>query len=79
MSSVLRKTLRALRATADALPDTRNGPNLKYTLSDAVLSSFACFFLQCRSFRFFERRLEQLHTRSNHRSLFGLHGIPSVP
>ncbi len=77
MENVIRTVAQRLQATADCLPDARSGPNLRYRLADAVLSAFACFFLQSPSFLNFQRRLEKRHSRSNCHSLFGMSAIPS--
>ncbi len=76
MDNVLQTIVRSLRSTADALPDARNGPNLRYTLADAVLSAFACFFVQSPSFLAFQRELLFRWARSNCQTLFGIKDIP---
>ncbi len=76
MTSVLEQVFRASCAAIAALPDTRHGPNLKYSLGAAVLGAFACFFLQCPSLRCFECRTLKFHAPANCRSLCGLQAIP---
>lgn len=75
--TILRHVLERIRSTADTFADKRQGPNLRYTLADAVLSAFACFFLQSPSFLAFQRRMQQRQSRSNCQTLFGMRGIPS--
>ena len=77
MDDVLNDVVRSLKSAADALPDARNGPNLRYSLADAVLSAFACFFLQSPSFLAFQRELLVRRGRSNCQTLFGMREIPS--
>ena len=75
--TILRHLVTRIRSAADAFADHRQGPNLRYTLADAVLSAFACFFLQSPSFLAFQRRMQQGQSRSNCQTLFGMQGIPS--
>ncbi|MDE0101446.1 MAG: ISNCY family transposase [Bryobacterales bacterium] len=77
MEDVLNTVVRSLKSTANALPDERNGPNLRYPLADAVLSAFACFFTQSPSFLAFQRDLHFRWVRSNCQTLFGMRQIPS--
>ncbi len=57
-SKLLRDVLRRIRSAAGAFEDNRQGPNLRYTLADAVLSACACFFLPSPSFPAFQRRMQ---------------------
>ena len=75
--TILRHLVTRIRSVADAFADNRQGPNLRYTLADAVLSAFACFFLQSPSFLAFQRRMQDAQSRSNCQTLFGMQGIPS--
>ena len=75
--TILRHVLERIRSAADTFADKRQGPNLRYTLADAVLSAFACFFLQSPSFLAFQRRMQHRQSRSNCQTLFGMQGIPS--
>jgi hypothetical protein len=59
------------------LPDVRRGQNTQYTISDAALGAFACFFLQSPSFLAFQKRMEEHQGRNNARSLFGVQRLPS--
>ncbi len=76
-SKLLRDVLKRIRSAAGAFEDNRQGPNLRYTMADAVLSAFACFFLQSPSFLAFQRRMQDDVGRSNCQTLFGMQGIPS--
>ncbi len=76
-SKLLRDALKRIRSAAGTFEDNRRGPNLRYTLADAVLSAFACFFLQSPSFLAFQRRMEDDVGRSTCQTLFGMQGIPS--
>ncbi len=76
-SKLLRDVLKRIRSAAGTFEDNRQGPNLRYTLADAVLSAFACFFLQSPSFLAFQRRMQDDVGRSNCQTLFGMQGIPS--
>jgi hypothetical protein len=66
-----------LRDTCQRLPDVRRGRNTQYTVSDAALAAFSCFFLQSASFLAFQRQMEQRQDRNNLRSLFGVAHLPS--
>ncbi len=76
-SKLLRDVLKRIRSAAGTFEDNRQGPNLRYTLVDAVLSAFACFFLQSPSFLAFQRRMQDDVGRSGCQTLFGMQGIPS--
>ena len=76
-NTILKQLLERMRWAADAFADTRQGPNLRYTMADAVLSAFASFFLQSPSFLAFQRRMQEVQPRSNCQTLFGMQGIPS--
>ncbi len=76
-NKLLRDVLKRIRSAAGTFEDNRQGPNLRYTLADAVLSAFACFFLQSPSFLAFQRRMQDDVGRSNCQTLFGMQGIPS--
>jgi hypothetical protein len=59
------------------LPDTRRGRNTQYTVADAALAAFGCFFLQAPSFLAYQRQMERQQERNNARSLFGVERLPS--
>ncbi|MHB8422908.1 MAG: hypothetical protein ACYDAM_09145 [Leptospirales bacterium] len=60
------------------MPDHRkDSPNRTYKVTDAVLSAFSVFFLQCGSFLNYQRTMEKTQGRNNAQSLFGVHRIPS--
>ena len=57
-SKMLCHVLKRIQSVVGTFADDRQGPNLRYTLADAVLSAFACFFLQSPSFLAFQRRMQ---------------------
>lgn len=63
------------RAHCSGLKDTRQNGKLRYSLTDVVLSGFACMFFQDRSLLQFQRRMEE-KGQSNVSSLFGVEKIP---
>ena len=75
--TIIRRLLHCMRTAADAVVDTRQGPNLRYTMADAVLRAFACFFMQSPSFLAFQQAMQEPPSRSNGQTLFGMQGIPS--
>jgi hypothetical protein len=69
--------LRALKPIFEQLPDHRTGRNTTYTISDAVLSAFAVFFMQSPSFLAQQQVVQRRQGRNNAQSLFGVAQIPS--
>ena len=69
--------IRAFQPVLDQLPDHRTGRNVTYTISDAVLSAFAVFFMQSPSFLAQQQVVQRRHGRNNAQSLFGVTRIPS--
>jgi len=59
------------------LPDHRTGRNVTYTISDAVLSAFAVFFMQSPSFLAQQQVVQRQRGRNNAQTLFGMAQIPS--
>jgi hypothetical protein len=62
------------------LPDSRKtstSNNLKYAVSDAVLSAFSVFFTQSPSFLDYQIRMQKECGQNNAQSIFGVHKIPS--
>lgn len=66
-------------AVFNGLPDSRNAAsnNLKYTVTDAVLSAFSVFFTQSPSFLDYQIRMQKDCGKNNAQSIFGVHQIPS--
>ena len=73
-------SLRAtLNVTIDEMRDPRKPSNaMRYSLKDAVLSAFSCFFMQSESFLDYQRQLNSRSGQDNAQSLFGLDQIPSI-
>ena len=69
--------LQAFEPVFEQLPDHRRGRNLTYTLTDAVLSAFAVFFMQSPSFLAQQQVVQRQHGRNNAQTLFGVAQIPS--
>lgn len=69
--------IRAFQPVLASLPDHRTGRNVTYTISDAVLSAFAVFFMQSPSFLAQQQVVLRRHGRNNAQSLFGVTRIPS--
>ena len=59
------------------VPDPRKGHNTTYSVSDLILSAFACFFSQDESFLQFQKRMEDLISQSNLSSIFGVKKVPT--
>jgi hypothetical protein len=71
--------LAELDGTIAQLDDPRKPSNASsYSLRDAVLGAFGCFFMQSASFLEYQRHLDSRNGRNNAQSLFGLEKIPSV-
>ena len=61
------------------LEDPRKPSNASsYSIKDAVLGAFGCFFMQSASFLDYQRQLDSRNGRNNAQSLFGLEKIPRV-
>lgn len=69
--------LRAFEPVIEQLPDHRTGRNTTYTISDAVLSALAVFFMQSPSFLAQQQMVQRQHGRNNAQTLFGMAQIPS--
>ena len=67
----------SIRGHFDLLPDCRAGLNTKYKISDAALSAFSAFFMQCPSFLDHQRQMTQRKGRDNVQSLFKADAIPT--
>jgi hypothetical protein len=68
-----------LNHTIVELGDPRKPSNAtSYSVKDAVLGAFSCFFMQSESFLDYQRQLNSRSGRDNAQSLFGLENIPSV-
>jgi hypothetical protein len=59
------------------LPDNRKGPNLRYTLNDAIKSAFGVFFFQFPSLLRYMTEMENKRKRNNVRSMLGVQQVPS--
>ena len=71
--------LSELNGAIGKLDDPRKPSNASsYSIRDAVLGAFGCFFMQCASFLDYQRQLDSRNGRNNAQSLFGLETIPSV-
>ncbi len=53
--------LHAFEPVIEQLPDHRTGRNTTYTISDAVLSAFAVFFMQSPSFLAQQQAVQRQH------------------
>jgi hypothetical protein len=69
--------LRAFEPVIEQLPDHRTGRNTTYTISDAVHSAFAVFFMQSPSFLAQQQVVQRQRGRNNAQTLFGVAQIPS--
>ena len=83
MSSVVPLSFDSLLAIVDGvvatLSDPRKASNAtRYSLRDALLGAFGCFFMQSESFLDYQRQLNSRSGKDNAQSLFGLEQIPSV-
>lgn len=67
----------ALRRQVDSIADSRQLSKCKHTLTDVVLSAFACMYFQDRSLLSFQRRMEEEQHRNNLAGLFGVSELPS--
>lgn len=66
-----------LGRTIDRLPDARDPKRVDYSMRDAALSAFACFFFQTPSLLAFQRQLHARTGRDNLKTIFGVEAIPS--
>ncbi len=73
--------LTAMLSKAVAQTDAPRQPSnaTSYSLRDAVVGAFSCFFMQSAPFLEFQRQLNSRSGQDNAQSLFGLAQIPSVP
>ena len=83
MSSVVPLSFDSLLAIVDGvvatLSDPRKASNAtRYSLRDALLGAFGCFFMQSESFLDYQRQLNSRSGKDNAQSLFRLEQIPSV-
>ncbi len=76
----LQALMKHFRERWSSLPDHRKpNNNQRYSIADGVLSAFAVFFMQSRSFLAHQRLLQSKKGRNNARSLFQVTEIPSDP
>jgi hypothetical protein len=69
--------LHAFEPVFEHLPEHRKGRNTTYTISDAVLSAFAVFFMQSPPFLAQQQVVQRQQGRNNAQTLFGVAQIPS--
>lgn len=60
----------------DPWPNTRQGPNTRYRLQDAILGAFGVFLTQSPSFLDYQRGLQHHKGQNNARTLLGVEQIP---
>ncbi|MEO0770049.1 MAG: fatty-acid synthase, partial [Cyanobacteria bacterium J06649_4] len=71
--------LTTLSSAIDEIEDPRKPSNAtRYSVKDAVMGAFSCFFMQSESFLDYQRQLNSRSGQDNAQSLFGLEQIPSV-
>jgi hypothetical protein len=75
--AILQTFIETLRGRFGALPDRRRGLNTTYDMADIAISAFSMFFMQCPSFLNYQRQMEEEHSLSNCKGLFGIAKIPS--
>jgi hypothetical protein len=69
-----------LHQTITGIEDPRQASNgTRYRLSDAILSAFSVFFMQCESFLEHQRQRHSRRGKDNAQTLFGLSQIPTTP
>ncbi len=66
-----------VRTAAAGFPDTRTGSNTHHTITDAVMSAFAVFFLQSPSWLSCQRAMQAEKGGSNALTLFGIGAVPT--
>lgn len=66
-----------LKSHFHLLPDTRQGKNSFYKISDAALSAFSVFFTQSPSFLSHQQQMQETKGKNNAASLFQVTNIPS--
>ena len=77
MTLKLEKIIKKFKEFWSKLPDKRKKSNrTTYTMSDAAMSAFAVFFMQCPSFLAFQRDMKKKKKRSNAGTLFQIENIP---
>ena len=66
-----------LATTCGAVNDLRVADQLRYRLSDTLLSGFAVMFFQQPSLWQFQRAMEHKRRRCKVQTIFGVHEVPS--
>lgn len=66
-----------IREAAGGFPDARTGKNTRHTITDAVMSAYAVFFLQSPSWLSCQRAMQDKKGRSNAMALFGIEAVPT--
>ena len=71
------KIIKQFKEYWSKLSDKRKASNrTNYTMTDAALSAFAVFFMQCPSFLAFQRDMKKKKKRSNAEMLFAIENVP---
>lgn len=79
METFAKRLMTHLWASWEKLPDVRAANNNRqYEVADAVMGSFAMFYLQEPSFDEWQRRMKSKRGRCNAETLFGMKEIPST-
>ena len=74
----LRHIIEQFKLHWDTAPDIRKANNnMRYTISDAIMSAYSVFFMQSSSFLAHQRILHENKGRNNATSLFEIERIPS--
>lgn len=80
LSLTIASLMNEIRTVFSELPDSRKvstSNNLKYDVTDAVLSAFSVFFTQSPSFLDYQVRMQKECGKNNAQSIFGVHKLPS--
>ena len=74
---VYQKLLALLGKALAQFPDSRQGKNRQYSISDLGRAAFAVFFCQSPSFLAHQQLMQQAQGKNNGRTLFGIEKLPS--
>ena len=75
---LFKKLLHSLEKKGDTLPDSRNTEhNFWYSIRDALTCAFGVFFFQHPSMLDYQRQMQKKRRRTNMKTIFGVHKIPS--
>ena len=67
-----------LRSHCADLPEPRSGKNIRYSLSDIVISTFACMYFRDPSMLQFQKRMQDKKEACNFTNLFGVKRVPEA-